>query len=358
MQDSKKIKENSKKTKDEIPFYKKVLISIKDFEKYEMFAKENVGQAVIYLLKIMAIFSVLITVLSVCTFSKNLNNVMQKFDENVDSLSYTEGSVIINDNEKTEINDFDDSIGKVIIDTSELSDEQLQQYKNEINERGTGAIILRDKVIVINQKISALAESDYETMLKTYSIESLDKQTILDYYNKNYVSIYIAITLLMFAYMFAIYTINVLIDCLMLAVLAFFTSKIVRLKMKFSALFNISVHALTLPLVLNMLYVLLNYFTGITIKYFQVMYTTIAYIYIITAILMIKSDYIKNQMEVQKIVSEQEKIKEEIKEKQEDKKNEKEKEEVKKKDKQNEEKDKKEEGPLPRIGNKPEGDNA
>ena len=355
MQGSEKQKENSKKTKDEIPFFKKVLISIKDFEKYEMFAKENVGQAVLYLVKIMAIFSVLITILSLCTFSKNLSNVMKKFDENVDSLSYAEGIVTINNNEKTEINDFDDSIGMVIIDTSELNDEQLQQYKKDINERGAGAIILRDKVIIINQKISALAESDYDTMLKTYNIESLDKQTILDYYNKNYVSIYIAITLLMFAYMFAIYTINVLIDCLMLAVLAFFTSRIVRLKMKFSASFNIAVHALTLPLVLNMIYIVLNFFTGITIKYFQVMYTTIAYIYIITAILMIKSDYIKNQMEVQKIVSEQEKVKEEIKEKQENEKNEREKEEVKKRDKQ---KEKKEEGPFPRIGNKPEGDNA
>lgn len=346
---------NSKETKEKIPFFKKVLISIKDFDKYEMFAKENARQAVLYLLKMMAIFSVVVSVISVFNFSENLADIVQKFDEAVETLSYSEGIVSINNNEKYKLENFNDNIGKVIIDTSDLNDEQLGSYKAEIVQSGNGAIILKDKIIIINTSLSAIAENDYATILSAYNINSLDKQTILNYYNNNSISIYVSVGILMFIYVFAIYTINVLLDCIILAALTFLTGKIVKLKLKVTAAFNISVHSITLPLILNMIYIVINFFTGFTIKYFQIMYTTIAYIYIITAILMIKSDFIKNQMEVQKIVSEQEKIKEAIKQKEEKEKELKEKEDVKKRDK---EKDSTKKKDSPTIGENPEGDNA
>ena len=72
------------------------------------------------------------------------------------------------------------------------------------------------------------------------------------------------------------------------------------------------VHALTLPIILNILYIILNAFTGYTIKYFQIMYTAISYIYMVAAILIIKSDYIKRQMELDKLKSEQEKVRAEL----------------------------------------------
>lgn len=356
--------QEAKKTKDKkTSFFKKVLISIKDFDKYDMFARENVGQAIIYLLQMMVAFSILITVLSVYSFSNNLRDIITKFDEQISSLSYSDGSLTINDNQKLEVNDFNETIGKVIIDTSDLTDEQIEQYKKEIQDNGNGVLLIKDKVIILNESLSAIAESNYKSILDSYQIETLDKQLILDYYNKNNISIYISAAILMFVYIFMIYSFNILIDSVALGILAFITARIVRIKMKYTASLNISIHALTLPLLLNMIYVLINFFTGYTVKYFQIMYTTIAYIYIITAILMIKSDYIKGQMEVQKIEDEQQKIKEEIKEKEAEDKARKEKEDVDKKERESEEndklkKEKKEKKPTPRIGNKPEGDNA
>ena len=47
------------------------------------------------------------------------------------------------------------------------------------------------------------------------------------------------------------------------------------------------------------------------------MYSTISYIYVIVAILMIKTDFIQRQMELIKLAQEQEKVREEMKQKEE-----------------------------------------
>ena len=74
-----------------------------------------------------------------------------------------------------------------------------------------------------------------------------------------------------------------------------------------------ALHALTLPTILNLIYIIVNLYTGFNIEYFQVMYSAISYVYIITGILMIKADFIKKQLELNKILEEQQKIREEYK---------------------------------------------
>ena len=93
------------------------------------------------------------------------------------------------------------------------------------------------------------------------------------------------------------------------------------------------------------------------------MYTAIACIYVVTSILIIRSDYIKRQNELEKIKSVQERVREELeqqRQKEEDeeakKKEEEEKENQKKKEKK--QKKDKDEKDIPNIGSKPEGSNV
>ena len=130
-------------------------------------------------------------------------------------------------------------------------------------------------------------------------------------------------------------------------------SKIINVKFKYKSIFNMSVYSLTLSIILYMIYIVINIFTGFTIKYFEIAYNAIAYIYIITAMLMIKSDLIKQQIEVGKILEEQKKTREE-KEKEENKEKPKE-DKDKKKDKENKEKKKDKEN---KENGTPEGNEA
>ena len=71
-------------------------------------------------------------------------------------------------------------------------------------------------------------------------------------------------------------------------------SKIINKKFSFTNTFNIAVHAITLPVLLGAIYYVLNTFTGFYMKYFSIMYTSIATIYMMTSILLITSDNNEN----------------------------------------------------------------
>ena len=96
--------------------------------------------------------------------------------------------------------------------------------------------------------------------------------------------------------MFAIYASSILVDSLVLAALGFIISRLVGLRIRFAANFSMGVHALTLSIILNIIYIIVNSITGITVKYFQLMYTLISYIYVVASILIIRSEFIKNKL--------------------------------------------------------------
>lgn len=355
---------NKNKVKKE-GFFKIVLKSIKNFEKYEDFGLEGIGKTSSYLIKIVAIFTLIITAITMYKFSSSLNSALAYFDENVRTLTYESEILNVNDNEKLEISSQSNIAGKIIIDTSELNEEQINEYRENIKNEQNGIVLLRNKLIMKNEMLSSVSEISYKDFLRQYGINSMDKQEVLNYFQNNEVKIYSSMFATLYICMFAIYIASFLVDALVLGALGYITARIIGMKIRFSAAFSMGVHALTLPIILNMLYVILNGFTGYTIKYFQFMYTAISYIYVITAILIIKSDYIKRSKEVEKIKSVQEQVREEIqaKKQKEDEENEKEREELekkKRKDKENKERNKRKQRneDAPDIGDKPEGSNV
>lgn len=105
---------------------------------------------------------------------------------------------------------------------------------------------------------------------------------------------------------------TVLIDAIFLALLAYITSIIARVRLKPAAAYNIAVYSLSLPVILNLVYIVANILTGFVIEYFQLVYTAIASIYVVATVLIIRSDVIKKQAELNRIMSEQEKVRQEM----------------------------------------------
>ena len=143
-----------------------------------------------------------------------------------------------------------------------------------------------------------------------------------------------------FIYLFIAYLSSTILDALILGTIGYITALILKLRLKFVAMIKIAIRALTLPIILNLIYIVTQTLFGFEIKYFEVMYITVTYIYIIAAILMIKSDLIKRGQELAQIVEEEQKIKEELKKKEEEEKQKQEEEQRKKEQKKKEKKDK------------------
>ena len=154
----------------------------------------------------------------------------------------------------------------------------------------------------------------YEDISKNQNINGLSKQQILDYTNSStMILIYITFFVITIVFGLIAYSIQILLDIFLLSIIGLIMSKIAAVKLKYKEIFNMSIYALTLSIVLYLIYICVNITTGFTIKYFDLAYEIISYIYIITAILMIKSDLIKQQIEIGKIVEEQKKVREEKK---------------------------------------------
>lgn len=144
--------------------------------------------------------------------------------------------------------------------------------------------------------------------------------------------IFAIFTVVMFIYLYIIYLIQILLDILLLSVVGYLLSRIVGLRFKYSSIFNMSTYALTLPIILYMLYIVLNTLTGFYIKLFDIAYNAISYIYIATAMLMIKSDLIKRQMELAEVIKVQKEVQKEAEEENKEEKEEKKEEDKKEKE--------------------------
>jgi len=331
------LEENNKKTN----FLKQALKSVKDLDKYEDFASEQPKVAFKYLLKLVLIFIIIVTAFYTYKIVDSLNNIYNDLKLAIPEFSYSNGKLSVTGEEPIILEKSEELLGKVIIDTN-TAENWAEKYKEEINKSTVAVLILQDKVIMASNGTSGQVMYNYSDLTNEYGLTEFTKQDVINYVdNMNIVSIYSSVYLMIFVYLFIIYFISIFIDVLMLALLALVVSRLSRIRLKFAPSFNIAVHGITLPVILNLIYIVVNLLTGFTIKYFQFMYNTISYIYVIVAILMIKTDFINRQIELIKIAQEQEKVREELQKQKEEKEKKNEEEDKDKEPKENKSKKKK-----------------
>lgn len=338
-------------------------MSIFDFDGYQNLAAEKISRTVGYIVLLILIFSIVITLSYIYQMNKMINKTRNYIETEIAEITYENYELSIKNNgeDYSEI-DVDDLLtAKIIINTQTTDEEQIQKSIDEISSQENGILILKDRIIIKNEFVSDVSEYSYKDISEEYNINKIDKnETINMLSGQNVTRFLVIFAITMLIYMFILYFSSILIDIFLLAILAYIVTRIAGLRLKLTAVYNIASYSLTLPVIMNIIYFVINRFTGFTIEYFQIMYTAVASIYIITAVLMIKSDVIRKQYELSKIVEEQERVKEELKRKEEEKK---EKEEQERREQEREEQKEKERKKQKQKdedkGNEePEGNNA
>ena len=153
---------------------------------------------------------------------------------------------------------------------------------------------------------------NYQDLFSQMNITEFSKQDVINIRsNSGLWNFYFNLFLMLLLYSLINYILSILWNAVIISIFGYFATWISKIKMRYAAIFNMSIYALTLSVILNTLYIAVNIFVDFDIKYFQVMYVTVASIYLIAAIFIIKSDFIKKQIELAKIVQMQQKIKEE-----------------------------------------------
>lgn len=331
--------ETEKKEEKQIKvgFFKKVWYSITKIEKYPDMAAQGLGKAISYLVKLIAILSIILCLGTIYQTNNLVQQGIKYLENEFPELTYNDGILAVESENEIVISKDESPLGTVIINTHDLEEGKINEYTNTITQEGKGVVLLKDKLIIKSPSISGTATYNYKETLEPTGIKEFNKQTIIDGATGNkIVSLYISLFLVLFVYAFIMYAISIFSDALILSLFGYITTKLSRIKIRYVAIFNMAVYALTLSLILNMIYIAINIFVPFTITYFQVMYIAVAAIYLVAAILILKADVINKQMELTKIMEAEKIIKEQLKEEENKKEQEKEKKERKKKDKEEE----------------------
>ena len=301
-----------------IGFFARIKKSIFNFEEYEKFIEEPLKKAFGYFFKLMAIFSLFITVALTYTVNTNVQKIKTAIETEFPSFKVENNTLSIEEQDTFEYYFEDYDLQLIMNDTEESYMEN--NYDNCL-------IMLKDEMIV--------KYSGYEEEIGYNNIGDVSNQTIVDFFGTNeWKALYFNVCLVMFLLNFILYSIIILLDVVTLSILGLIINTLIRTKFKYQDIVKISIYAMTLPILLYLLYIIANTLFGTTIKFFQIAYSAISYIYLITVMLMMKADVIKNTQELQRVLEEQKKVKEELeREKQEEK--------ERQKEKEKEEKDKK-----------------
>lgn len=343
----------------ELPFFKKMIISIKKFERYPELASKKWSIVIAYLIKLLIIFTIVVSFCSVYKIKDDIGQVISYIKTDLPDFTFQNNTLKMETDNPIILEHENKIFNLTIIDTNELlEDKTIENYKQKILNVQNGIIILNDRIIVKTTATkNAAVEYTYSTIAESYQIQSFNKQDLVNSFTgTNLTMLYIGIFIVTFIYMLIVYFISIWLDIILLAIFGYTTALFMRLKLRFSAMCKIAIHSLTLPILLNALVTLIYAFTGFEITYFEIMYVGIACIYIVTAILMIKSDVIKNQQELAKIIEEQAKVKEEMEKEKQEKEREKQQEESDKKKEKN--KKEKQEEKQDDLDNGAQGENA
>ena len=337
-------------------FFKKVKYSIFNIEKYPELATEGIGKALTYIAKLVVILAVVLSVWTLYQTYQMIDEGTNYLENEFPDFSYSDGTLTV-DSQEALIFD-NEQFGKIIVATNTDSEETINQYLNQINEYGIGALVLKNRVVLKNITMIGEVSYNYQESFNSVNLTEFNKQDVVNYVQNGGInSLYFSVFISLFIYSFSMYFINTLWYAMIIGIVGYFTMWILKMKMRYVAVFNMAVYALTLSTILNILYLIVNIIFNFTIEYFSIMYVTVATIYLLAAIFILKTDLMKKQAEVMKIVEAQQIVKKELEEQEKEKKEEEEKKERQKKDKKDEKEEKKNSKGSVKH-DEPEGSNA
>lgn len=311
-------------------FFQKIKISIFNLEKYGLFITEKLGKSIKYIFLLILIFTICYSGIYIYEASKMVNKGFEYIEKELPNFTLSEdGKISFEKPVDAYDEEFDfkvESIEKDEIESTDLN--KYYDYESVL-------LLLNEKIIFIvnGQKIN----HTYSYIEESLGFEIKNKIDLMEFFNniggKNQIVFILGITLFISFLIANIY--QIIVDCLIVALYGYLVARVNRIKIKFGTVTTLAIYSLTLSIILNAIYLIVYYFTKFEIEYFSWLYIIIAYIYITAAILIIKTDLIKQVMELRKIEEEQKNIANENEEEKLDRKkenNEKNKEEKKEED--------------------------
>ena len=309
--------EQTKNKKEKLGFFKRLKKAIFELEDYGFFLGEKLGVAFKYFFTLAFLVSVILSVAITFNLGKRYNVAYDYIKNELPDFKLENNVLDFNE----VINAYDHEYKfRLIIDTKDVYDEKINEYKNAIyaTENG-GLILLKEKMVVIAndtesqttyKDIITVAPLEGENTENTPMIEITNKASLIETIDN--IGITNLLLIIFFLLIIVVYILNLMVllsDVCVVAIFGWFASRICGVGFKMNPMIALSIYGLSLSIILDLIVDIIWITTGFMIEYFNVIYLLIAYVYIIAAIFMIKYDLIKHTQELQKILEVQKQVK-------------------------------------------------
>lgn len=278
-----------------LSFFRRMKMSIFDFDKYHIIASEGLGRAMMYLIKLMLLFALVMSAASIIKVSQLLDQGIEYFSSNVPNFYFENNEFVLDSETDVTIENHEYTDFKIILTNSETySEDEIRDFD------GLTVAFTKKHVLLKQQNSTSITTQTYEELGNTIDLNEINKDYIVNMFSgENSYNILANIFAVIFISTFLTYFLTAILDTIALSLLGFIVSRLIRIPFKYGALYSLSISAITLPVILNAIYLIVNMFTGFVIPYFQIMYTLIAYVYLIAALLIMRSEIIKKKVQIQ-----------------------------------------------------------
>ena len=132
--------EENKKTN----FFKEAFKSIKDLDKYEDFALEMPKKAFKYFIKMVAVFCIIVSIFYTYKIVENINDIYATIKDRLPDFSYQKGILNLDTDEPVILENYQDYVGKVVIDTN-ANEDKVKKYEED---KDFGLLLLNDRLSI------------------------------------------------------------------------------------------------------------------------------------------------------------------------------------------------------------------
>ena len=132
----------------DVSFFRKLIISIKDFERYPELASKKWPVVLSYLIKLLVVFTVVVSFVVTYEVSKKIQDGLEYIGSEIPEFTFYDQMLKVNSESAIIKEDMDNLFDTMIIDTFLVNNDTLQTYKEMLQKSGNGVAFLQDKVLL------------------------------------------------------------------------------------------------------------------------------------------------------------------------------------------------------------------
>ena len=287
--------------KKKLNWFQRFYMAVFKIEDYHKFFEEKWTKALGYFTILSLIVALLFGVISSLDFS-GLFERGYSFFKTLPEFEYKDEALT----ENVYASGYDEEFNAFfVMDTSkdytefsEITEKVKEEYGDNYIDSGIKVLVY--KTTTFCDYYGEIIKLNYAENLDMQGITSFSKTELIDILenggkNQIYIFYYIYAAVVNFVSIFTTF----ILDIIMLAIFADIVGMLVcKVKIRFREGFTLGIYAVTLPIVISLIYSIINYFTGFYMEYISYMTLIIEYVYVVAVIFMIKTDRMKLQEEL------------------------------------------------------------